>query len=323
MFTIDAKDRKILYHLDVNSRQPYSFIANKVGLPKNTVFYRIKNLREKGIIKNFWTAINTFILGYNVFRIYLSFQYVSQDVKKKIIERFVTYKYSWAVASAQGEFDLAAVIWVRNIYNFYMFWNATLDEFGDYFAKKTVSIYVQAIAYKKSYLLPEELTLSAEELYRMTCGNRIVDIDAVDYYILNELAIDARNSLAELGRKLDCTPQAVKYRINRLKELGVIQAFRVYIDHKKIGLQKYALDIYLKENSKKSEIVDFLKKCSCLEYLDVAMGWSDIEVEVIVKNEKELYNIIDEINTRFSKAIKKISFLLLVKYHKERWLPEI
>ena len=34
MIKIDLKDRKILYQLDINSRQPYSKIGKKVGLPK-------------------------------------------------------------------------------------------------------------------------------------------------------------------------------------------------------------------------------------------------------------------------------------------------
>ena len=39
---IDLKDRKILYELDLNSRQSNSTLGKKVGLSKDIVNYRIK-----------------------------------------------------------------------------------------------------------------------------------------------------------------------------------------------------------------------------------------------------------------------------------------
>jgi DNA-binding Lrp family transcriptional regulator len=53
MEKLDVKDRKILYHLDLDSRQPFSQLGKKVGLSKDLVAYRVKKLHERGIIKNF------------------------------------------------------------------------------------------------------------------------------------------------------------------------------------------------------------------------------------------------------------------------------
>jgi Lrp/AsnC family leucine-responsive transcriptional regulator len=77
MVTIDLKDRKILYELDLDARQSLTQIGKKVGLKKDVVSYRIKRMQDEGIIKNFWAAIDTFKLGYQVYRIYINFQYVS------------------------------------------------------------------------------------------------------------------------------------------------------------------------------------------------------------------------------------------------------
>jgi len=81
MMNIDLKDRKILYELDLNCRQSNAQIGKKVGLKRDMVAYRIKRLEQSGIIKNFWTAINTFKLGYLVFRIYINFQYVNSNIE--------------------------------------------------------------------------------------------------------------------------------------------------------------------------------------------------------------------------------------------------
>jgi len=47
---IDLKDRKILYHLDLNCRQSNAQIGKKVRLSKEVVNYRIKRMEEEGII---------------------------------------------------------------------------------------------------------------------------------------------------------------------------------------------------------------------------------------------------------------------------------
>src|SRR4030042_5654237 len=105
MVKIDLKDRKILYELDSNCRQSNTQIGKKVGLKKDVVAYRIKRMQDEEVIKNFWTAINTFKLGYQVFRIYINFQYVSSHIKEKIIQHFVNYKNVWAVISLKAEID--------------------------------------------------------------------------------------------------------------------------------------------------------------------------------------------------------------------------
>ena len=50
MEKIDLKDRKILYHLDINSRESFRSIGKKVGLSKDVVASRVKKLEEKGFI---------------------------------------------------------------------------------------------------------------------------------------------------------------------------------------------------------------------------------------------------------------------------------
>ena len=58
MEKLDLKDRKILYHLDIDSRQSFSSIGRKVGLHKDVVANRVNKLVEKGIIRNFFTDIH-------------------------------------------------------------------------------------------------------------------------------------------------------------------------------------------------------------------------------------------------------------------------
>jgi DNA-binding Lrp family transcriptional regulator len=322
MTKLDLKDRKILYELDLNCRQSNTQIGTKVGLKKDVVAYRIKKMQEEGVIRNFWTAINTFKLGYNVFRIYINFHYASTQIKNDIIQYFTNYKNAWAVISVKGPIDIDIVVWVKNIYEFYNFWDKTLEKYEDYFEKYTISIYIQAVGYKKSYLLDESYK-SDRKMYETICDGTTASIDETDYKLLNELAINARIPLTELSEKLKCSSQTTSYRIKNLFKNNIIQAFRVNIDVSKLGLQLLKVDIFLKEYKQRKNIIKYLDDKGCLECLNVASGWSDIEPEIVVENMGELIKLMEEVNNKFPNTIRKLDYWIMTEVHRERWLPEL
>jgi Lrp/AsnC family leucine-responsive transcriptional regulator len=60
-------------------------------------------------------------------------------------------------------------------------------------------------------------------------------IDGLDRRILTQLQIDARMSLAELGRRVGLSAPAVAERVQRLEETGVITAYRAEVDPRALG----------------------------------------------------------------------------------------
>ena len=62
-------------------------------------------------------------------------------------------------------------------------------------------------------------------------------LDTTDIELLQELEIDARLSLAELGRRVGLSPPAVADRLERLEESGVIDAYRAEIDPRALGYE--------------------------------------------------------------------------------------
>jgi len=322
MYKLDLKDRKILYELDLNCRQSNAQIGKKVGLGRDVVAYRINRMQEEGVIKNFWTAINTFKLGYQVFRIYINFHYVSTQIKKDIIKYFTDYENAWAVVSVEGPIDLSLVIWVKNIYEFYNFWDKTLEKYEDYFENYTISVYIQTVAYTKSYLLNKPDN-SNRKMFETTCDGTAVEIDEIDYKLLNEIAVNARMPLIELADRMKTSSQTVNYRLKNLIKSGVIQAFRVNIDRSAIGLQLFKVDIFLKDYKQRKNIIKYLSDNGYIEYLNVAAGWSDIEPEIVVENTDKLIGLMEEISNKFPGSTRKQDYWIMAKVHKERWLPEL
>ena len=103
----------------------------------------------------------------------------------------------------------------------------------------------------------------------------------------------------------------------------VIKAFRVDIDLSKLGLKRFKIDIYLKNHKLKKPVLNYLKNKPYLEFMNIAIGWADLEPEFVVEKFEELYKIIEDIDSKFPGAIKKQSFFITDKVFKLRCLPEI
>jgi Lrp/AsnC family leucine-responsive transcriptional regulator len=73
---------------------------------------------------------------------------------------------------------------------------------------------------------------------RVAANGRQNGIDDVDRDLLAELQVDARVSLAELGRRVGLSPPAVADRVRRLVDEGVIRGFHADVDPRALG---YAL----------------------------------------------------------------------------------
>ena len=180
MIDLDLKDRKILYELDFNCRQSYRAIGRKVGLSKDVVSSRIEKLKENGVIRHFSANINLLKLGFNFFRFYFKYQYISTETKKEIIDYLVNNDFSSYILSSDGSYDLILFVTTKNISEFYDFWNKTLIKYGDYFAEKVFSLYIREIRYRPSFLINEKVrsdTTIREIKYSSKSDHKIDDLD--------------------------------------------------------------------------------------------------------------------------------------------------
>nr|SBO93688.1 Transcriptional regulator, AsnC family [Nonomuraea gerenzanensis] len=63
----------------------------------------------------------------------------------------------------------------------------------------------------------------------------VPDLDEIDHRVLRLLREDGRRTFSEMAECIGLSVAAVKRRVDRLKELGVITGFTVQIDYAKLG----------------------------------------------------------------------------------------
>jgi DNA-binding Lrp family transcriptional regulator len=115
----------------------------------------------------------------------------------------------------------------------------------------------------------------------------------------------------------------VNYRLKNLIESGVIQAFRVGIDLSQLGLKHFKADIHLREHTQRKYIMNYIKYHPNLTFIAASAGVSDLELEFDLEDAEKLHQIMEEINTKFSGAVRKYDYFSAAKIHKVRNMPEV
>jgi len=322
MVLCDTYDKLILGYLDKNARQSFSQIGKEIHLPKSVVSYRVKKLMKKGVIKKFYTVIDTYKLGYSSFRVYIAYQYTTPEIEKEICNHFKESSLNWWTVSTKGRFDLAIIMWANDIKEFYQFWDDTLKRYRDYFREQEFSIYLQSHEFLHEYLntLPNDKK-KIRKTFSLSGTPIAKSFDRLDLLILKELANNARISFQELSKNLRQPPSKIKQRFNQLKREKIILGFRVDIDIEKIGYKCFKADILLKNYNERNEIIEYVMHNPHLIRIDKSIGISDLELEFHVENDEEFQDIMSDLNNNFKNSIRNFKYLSTSEMHNFNLMP--
>ena len=232
MININKKDRKILYELDVDARQPLSKIASSVNTSKQVVDYRIKRLVKLGVIKGFCTVIDHSKLGYFSFRVYLKLRNISPTKQKEMLQYLNNNNDIWWLVTIDGDWDIDFVVLVKNIFDYYKIWEDFTSLYMQYIYKHETTVYSNIQEFPKSYLINKE-NKSAGLLISST--REELDLDNLDLKILGLLSTNARMETVQIAREAKVDSRTIIKRIKNLRDKKVIVGYSVIINLNKLG----------------------------------------------------------------------------------------
>jgi DNA-binding Lrp family transcriptional regulator len=320
MTKLDLKDKKILYELDLNSRQSFHQIAKKVGLSKDSIIYRVNKLKQDGIIKQFHTVIDVNKLGYISFRLYLKLQNTTPKKEQEIINFLKKQKIVVWMVSIDGKYDLGIWALTKSLRNMNDLWKRLLDQYVNYIDERWLTILTDVKSFPRSFLLDQKQNL--EEFDYITSNPR-AEVDAKDIEIIRILAPDSRISCLEVAKRVGLTPKTVISRIKILEEKKVIVGYRTRFDMEKIGYQYFKLQIDLQNTTREEKLKfrQFVKQHPNIIHDEKILGGNDLDIELQVKGIKEYREILEEIKAKFSKMIKDHRHMIFYKEHKNLFFP--
>lgn len=317
---LDLKDKKLLYELDLNSRQSYNQLSKKLKLSKTSTLYRIKQLQKKGIIKQFQTTIDTGKLGYIGFRLYFSLQRATPNKKREIIDFLNSKEFVVWLVSIEGDYDIGALILVKSVKEMSLFWKEFLDKYLNYVDKRLLTIMSKVSYFSRAYLL--NLKNNIYEINFITEPEEI-EIDDKDRRIMELMATNSRRPIIEIASKVKLTTKTVIERIKQLENKKVIVGHKTVFDLNKLGYQYFKLHFRLSNttNEKEKKFRSYIKSHPNIVYEDVVLGGDDLEIEIQVQNLNELRKILDKINEEFADIIKEHKIMQFYEEHKYLILP--
>jgi Lrp/AsnC family transcriptional regulator, regulator for asnA, asnC and gidA len=123
-----------------------------------------------------------------------------------------------------------------------------------------------------------------------------IAIDDVSKGIVEQLQQDGRRSYADIGKHVGLSEAAVRQRVQRLTETGVMQIVAV-TDPMQLGFYRQAM-IGIRVSGDVREIADRLAGLSAVDYVVLTAGTFDLLVEVVCENDDDLIELLNaEIRT--------------------------
>lgn len=315
---LDLKDKKILTLLDENARLSNSQIANRVGLSKPAVEYRLRRFEKNDVIFAYYTVIDFTKLGYSQYKIYFKFQDITLEDEKAIVDYWKNDKNSIWVAQIRGKWDLAVSILARSNFEFGKILSTFMNQFSKFILEKDVLLTEYSPIYAREYLTE---TKPSEFIYGIP--TKIYELNETDKKILKALSTNARISILELAEKTKLSRDIINYRLKKLIKEKIIIQYRCYHNLQNLGINHYKIIFRTKNFDEQSEkqiksYVSQHKKAT--QFLKLIGSW-DLEIEFETENEDELYKILTDIRKQFSNIIRDFDILRITETYKLNFFP--
>jgi len=318
---IDLKDKRLLYELNIDSRQSASQLAKKIGISKQGCTLKINNLIKKGVIKSFPTIIGMAPIGYLSFRMYFKLS----DITPSQEEEFKTYLINhhaipWVVG-CEGTWDYIIVIFPKDFTDFENINSEINNVYGQYIEKKDIALVTIAHNFRPGYILGKKHDIPPISYAGQP--KEIIQLDETDKNILVELAKNSRTPIIEIAKKIRTPAKTVAYRIEKLERLKIIEGYIVTIDLEKIGFERYKVFIRTKNMSQQKEkhFIEWSRMHPYALYYSRSIGENDVELEFIVHDNTHLREIIADIRNVFGEIIKSYEILKIYKEFKLNYYP--
>ncbi|MFA5406374.1 MAG: Lrp/AsnC family transcriptional regulator [Candidatus Nanoarchaeia archaeon] len=311
---LSVKDERIIKGLNKNSRQSFTQLGKKVGLPKNIVNYRVKKLVDEGVITLFCTTINRAKLGYMYCRFFLKFMHFSEKIEESLVKSVSKLKNIHFVARLDGSFDFCIIFLAKTIKEIDDIYDSITYSFDNNLIDKELSI-----ASRLYYLPYNYLYNKSEPVYSEVLNvDKTINLDENDYKLINIIKENSRKPMIELINELKLSPQVIRAHMKKLISEGIIIGYNIRVNNKKFNLNNFHIFLNLTNinESKYQEIINFLFSKKPVTHIIKGLGKWDLEFEAVLKSHFELHELIKELKDKFPTNILKHESAIIYEVYK-------
>ena len=320
-FSLDKKDRDILFILSTDARASYAKIGKLTRLKKETVAFRVKQLEEKKIISGYTMLFDFSKLGVRVYKLYLKFKGLAKSGYDSLYDYLTKDRRVGWVAQGNGSWDMVIGFLTDDVGEFYDFRYAFEQSFHEKIAQCTLAVQIQAYFYSRMYLSQEKKQSIRPELKGYS-NKPPEKIDDADKKILIALGENSRSSLLEIAKKTELTQRIVGYRIKNLEQKKIILQYRATMNLDLIGHIYVKAFIQLRDITpeKRRAILAFWNTSAFIVHNVESLGEWEIEPEFEIESLQEFYRVMNEFRSRFASNLDRVDSMIIEREHKYRYL---
>jgi Lrp/AsnC family transcriptional regulator for asnA, asnC and gidA len=120
---------------------------------------------------------------------------------------------------------------------------------------------------------------------------KTAQLDEVSKAIIEQLQADGRRSYAEIGKAVGLSEAAVRQRVQKLTDSGVMQVVAV-TDPMQLGFYRQAM-IGVRASGDTTVIAERLGRIPAVDYVVLTAGSFDILAEVVCENDDDLIELLN------------------------------
>ncbi|TFC81259.1 Lrp/AsnC family transcriptional regulator [Cryobacterium cheniae] len=139
-------------------------------------------------------------------------------------------------------------------------------------------------------------------------------LDEVSKKIIEQLQADGRRSYAEIGKAVGLSEAAVRQRVQKLTDAGVMQVVAV-TDPMQLGFYRQAM-IGIRATGDTRVLADQLAAIPAVDYVVLTAGSFDLLVEVVCEDDDELIDLLNS-QIRGLDGVSSTETFVYLKLHKQ------
>ena len=147
----------------------------------------------------------------------------------------------------------------------------------------------------------------------MTARTRTLALDSVSKAIIEQLQQDGRRSYAEIGKAVGLSEAAVRQRVQKLQESGVMQVVAV-TDPMQLGFTRQAM-MGIRVDGDATKVADAIGAIPAADYVVLTAGTYDILAEVVCEDDDDLIEVGSRL--RAIDGVRSVETLVYLKLHKQ------
>ena len=126
----------------------------------------------------------------------------------------------------------------------------------------------------------------------MTPRSRPIALDDVSKAIIEQLQEDGRRSYAEIGKAVGLSEAAVRQRVQKLTESGVMQVVAV-TDPMQLGFFRQAM-VGIRVTGDSRAVAERLAEIPAVDYVVLTAGSFDVLAEVVCEDDDDLIELLNQ-----------------------------